>query len=106
MSAGHVQVEGDQQRSCPAFDNRASRGRAAEGHLPYWNDSQSYSATSVNPAIPSDHQRKGREINAQQTGIEQASLLISAEVAKRYDRIRSRVTHFQKKLSTGVNEDG
>jgi hypothetical protein len=33
-------------------------------------------------------------------------ILISAEVAKRYARIGSWITHFQEKLATGVKEDG
>jgi hypothetical protein len=33
-------------------------------------------------------------------------LLICAEVAKRYARIGSWITHFQEKLATGVKEDG
>jgi hypothetical protein len=36
----------------------------------------------------------------------EGALLISAEVAKRYGRIGSWITHFQKKLPTGVKEDG
>src|SRR4051794_38017852 len=36
----------------------------------------------------------------------QRHLLISAEVTKRYGRIGSWIAHFQKKLPTGVKEDG
>ena len=38
--------------------------------------------------------------------INKPPLLISAEVAKRYARIGSWITHFQEKLATGVKEDG
>ena len=37
---------------------------------------------------------------------EGVALLICAEVAKRYARIGSWITHFQEKLATGVKEDG